>query len=360
MKDIQTQQNLIVVLGMHRSGTSAISRGLQVIGVELGNRLLPPAADNAKGFWEDLDIVAFNDELLKACDCSWHSIDAIQKADVESLCDNGYLIKAIELLRNKLSGHARFGFKDPRTAKLMPFWSKVFENVEYKVCYVLALRNPLSIVKSLASREHFDPEKSYLLWINHMLDSLHYINGQNCIVIDYDELMRNPETELSRLASWIGVALKPSELSLYCEDFLDERLRHSQFTNSDVEFDFHAPALAKEIHNFFCDVLKGGAGICDPSKSGQLTRWIGEFDRLRPINRLIDKQDRLLHDRYHVIANFHRLLAEREVQLSDLTAEVHGLTQKVQGLTEEVHGLTQQNGAILNSTSWRITRPLRV
>lgn len=58
----QTKNNkLIVVLGMHRSGTSAISAGMQVLGVEFGDRLLPPVkGDNDKGYWEDIDLCALN------------------------------------------------------------------------------------------------------------------------------------------------------------------------------------------------------------------------------------------------------------------------------------------------------------
>ena len=61
----QSNGRLIVVLGMHRSGTSAITRGLQVMGVELGDRMMPPVeGNNSKGFWEDLDLYALNIEIL--------------------------------------------------------------------------------------------------------------------------------------------------------------------------------------------------------------------------------------------------------------------------------------------------------
>lgn len=64
MKDKNNQ--LIVVLGMHRSGTSAITRGLQVLGVELGDQLMPGAVgDNEKGYWEDSDPNAWKIELLQ-------------------------------------------------------------------------------------------------------------------------------------------------------------------------------------------------------------------------------------------------------------------------------------------------------
>src|SRR5882724_9597278 len=58
-------QRLIVVLGMHRSGTSAMTRALQAMGVELGSRLMPPVeGENDKGFWEDLELNALNIEVL--------------------------------------------------------------------------------------------------------------------------------------------------------------------------------------------------------------------------------------------------------------------------------------------------------
>ncbi|PZR23698.1 MAG: sulfotransferase family protein, partial [Azospira oryzae] len=75
MKRVESQQKLVIVLGMHRSGTSAITRGLKVIGVELGDRLEPPAAGiNDKGYWEDMDLVALNVEMLDVCGRSWHSL----------------------------------------------------------------------------------------------------------------------------------------------------------------------------------------------------------------------------------------------------------------------------------------------
>jgi len=65
-------KKLIVVLGMHRSGTSAITRGLQVLGVSLGDRMIPPVEDNnPKGFWEDMDLNALNIEMLSALDSDW-------------------------------------------------------------------------------------------------------------------------------------------------------------------------------------------------------------------------------------------------------------------------------------------------
>lgn len=69
------KKEIVVVLGMHRSGTSAITRSLKVLGVDLGGRLLPAEAGiNDKGFWEDVDITAFNVDLLHALGHDWHTL----------------------------------------------------------------------------------------------------------------------------------------------------------------------------------------------------------------------------------------------------------------------------------------------
>jgi hypothetical protein len=57
-----TCKKIIVVLGMHRSGTSALTRGLSTLGVGLGDTLHPAGSDNPTGFWEDRDIIAFNNK----------------------------------------------------------------------------------------------------------------------------------------------------------------------------------------------------------------------------------------------------------------------------------------------------------
>ncbi|MBC7193997.1 MAG: glycosyl transferase, partial [Marinobacter sp.] len=150
-------KRLIVVLGMHRSGTSAITRGLQVLGVGLGDRLIPPMEGiNDKGFFEDIDLNALNNEILQALGSDWHYLSPIETSDVDALRKKGYFLRAVELLRQKVGDAPTFGFKDPRVAKLLPFWKDVFAHCKFDVGYILAVRHPLSVVKSLAKRDGFD------------------------------------------------------------------------------------------------------------------------------------------------------------------------------------------------------------
>ena len=105
----RSDKQLIVVVGMHRSGTSVVTHALEAMGVKLGNKLMPPSKDNNEtGFFEDLEIVTFNEEILNVCGKSWLSIEPIKQVDVDYLCDRGYLLRAVELLHNKLETNKCF------------------------------------------------------------------------------------------------------------------------------------------------------------------------------------------------------------------------------------------------------------
>ena len=91
----ESNDRLIVVLGMHRSGTSAITRALKVLGVELGDRLMPAAEDdNDTGYWEDVDFNALNIEMLCAVGKDWFYTSPVTQADLEILDKQGYFLKA--------------------------------------------------------------------------------------------------------------------------------------------------------------------------------------------------------------------------------------------------------------------------
>jgi hypothetical protein len=129
--------DLIVVLGMHRSGTSAITRGLEVMGVDLGQNLIKPDFDNIKGFWEDFDVIELNQKLLKQLDLDYDHISSVTDTQVQNLCESGFLLEASTLIREKITSGIPYGIKDPRITKLIPFWKKVFEHCELNVGYVM-------------------------------------------------------------------------------------------------------------------------------------------------------------------------------------------------------------------------------
>lgn len=358
MKRVESQQKLVIVLGMHRSGTSAITRGLKVIGVELGDRLEPPAAGiNDKGYWEDMDLVALNVEMLDVCGRSWHSLDPIQEADVEVLLDRGYILRAIELLRSKILENRSFGFKDPRTAKMLPFWAHVFEAGSFDVRYVLAVRNPLSVAKSLGKRDGFDQSKSYLLWAEHILTSLSNVGNWPVLVMDYDELMLKPDEQLGKLARWMGAEIDFKELESYREEFLDEQLRHSRFSASDVYSDMAAPGLVHDIHRHLDNIAKGLASVDDLRQSGVLENWLLEFNRMRPVLKMVDRLHGRLQEKEKKISHAGNEVVERERMIAEKDQQI---LEKDQLLIENDHRILQKDHQIVDAGSQLLDRDRKI
>ncbi|NKN32746.1 rhamnan synthesis F family protein [Marichromatium bheemlicum] len=290
-------KKIVVVLGMHRSGTSAITRGLETMRVALGDNLLPTAADNSKGFWEDLDIIQLNDEMLQAIGQEWHSLRPLQTSDLERLREQGFVTRARQLLISKTEACQCFGFKDPRTAKLLPIWSEVLDTPAFEARYIVALRNPISVVASLVRRDGFDEEKSYLLWVVHVLTILGHANRYPAIAVDYDSLLQEPRQQLARVADWLGEPIDTLELELYCQEFLETGLRHyhvDQFTPLPET----ALPLAQEVHARLNAVITGEDTLDELMNSAALMQWQTNLDKLDDTLRLLDRLYQRIQDQH--------------------------------------------------------------
>ncbi|MBI2311653.1 MAG: hypothetical protein HYU77_04025 [Betaproteobacteria bacterium] len=242
-------QRVIVVLGMHRSGTSAVTRGLQALGIELGDNLIPTAPqENAKGYFEDWDITELNKEVLQAVGLEWSSVGLVPDDKWQGEPLRPLRLKAVETLRRRFGGNRLWGFKDPRTCRVLPFWQGVFEHLGLDDAYVIAVRNPLSVARSLATRDGFAPERSYLLWLEHLVDAITYTRGKPRVVVDYDELIGDPDAQLRRIGRALDLPCDgagEAGLAEYTEEFLDSALRHSAFFSGDLNLDPNAFELAR-------------------------------------------------------------------------------------------------------------------
>jgi hypothetical protein len=232
-------KNVLVILGMARSGTSAIARGVKALGVDLGEKLTPPSERwNPKGFWEDNDIVyKINRGVLYALDNEWMSTSLIEKVKQNSGALSDLKNSAVALVKQRMSAIQYWGFKDPRTAKLLPFWQSVFSTLNIKDNYVIALRNPLASASSYQSLSGCDIEEALLLWLMHLVPAIDETHGKNRVVVSYDLLMQDPHLQLNRIK--IGLDLPDlsdaSEIDAYANEFLDKSLHHFEYSYNDMK-----------------------------------------------------------------------------------------------------------------------------
>jgi hypothetical protein len=320
----QGKKRIIVVLGMHRSGTSAITRGLQAVGVELGDRLMPGGETNPKGFSEDQDICQLNRELLHELGSNWHHLSPISLGEMDTHQKNPYFFRALELLLQKSRGRGIFGFKDPRTIKLFPFWKKVALQCHLDISCILAIRHPLSVSQSLTKRDGFDAEKNYFLWLGHIVESLSGSTGLKRVLVDYDKLMLSPELELNRIAEKLDLKINQIELETYTSEFLDKALRHTTYCLDDLSLDDACPPIVREIYTTLLEIASDKADLESPALQNQIESWMNEYERLKPILALVDKA------------------SARVIEGAKQNAE---LRSRIEDLYA--------------STSWQLTRPIR-
>ncbi|MEO8991940.1 MAG: hypothetical protein ABI284_06895 [Nitrosospira sp.] len=237
-------KSIIVVLGMHRSGTSAVTRGLMVLGVELGNHLMAPAPDNERGYFEDIDVNAINVDLYRSLERrqDWHDLSPVSRSELLGKKNNPLRLRAIALLRSRLETTDCFGIKDPRLCRMLPFWQGVFEYLQLNVSYVIAVRNPISVAKSLGKRDNLSPKHCYYLWLDHILPSVLLTQGATRVLVDYDLLLADPPKQIRKIATNLGLIrrLNPARLIDFSQTFLDNRLRH---TNFEPEHVFQEPLV---------------------------------------------------------------------------------------------------------------------
>ncbi len=197
----------------------------------LGDNLIAPLPDNnEKGFFEDAEVNALDEELLHAIGHSWHSV-ALAADELASPALDSFAERAGRLLDQRLASATRFGIKDPRMCRLLPFWQRVFATRRVEVDYLIACRNPLEVSSSLARRDRFLPDKCHCLWLEHQWAALVYTAGSRRLVVDYGNLMRDADRELSRVAARFGLDFDPDspQAREYREGFLDASLHHARF-----------------------------------------------------------------------------------------------------------------------------------
>lgn len=246
------QKTIIIVLGMHRCGTSSITRALKVLGVSLGSRLMPPAGDNnSKGFFEDIDFNEINIEILRILGHEWHSLTPVNRSEFSNSQLAPLKLRAVEMVREKMEALDLFAVKDPRMARTMPFWEDVFHHLSYEYKFVVATRNPANAARSLARRDNFDLVKGYLLWQEHMTLSLMYSSHKPRVIVDYDNLMQNAPKEIARIAKALDLVFDAESpaLKLFYDEFLASSLTHHALTRSDLVLDPELPSQTLELSN---------------------------------------------------------------------------------------------------------------
>lgn len=220
------QARCILVLGMHRSGTSALAGVLTHLGATQPNTLMEPHASNPKGFFESVRVRDFNDALLAAAGSNWKDWRPIPQDWFSSAEAQALQEAACAVLDDEYGTSKLFALKDPRICRLLPFWRTVLEKRGTTLLPLLTHRNPKEVAGSLADRYNFHPSFTHLLWLRHLLAAEAASRGLKRHFTSYDLLLNDVAAETKKIARSFDLPLPDDQAVHEMGDFLSSDLRN--------------------------------------------------------------------------------------------------------------------------------------
>jgi hypothetical protein len=235
---------MMLVLGMHRGGTSAVSCSLRVFGANHGENLVGGLSSNPYGHWEDLDVLRHNEHMLNLLDTRWDAISPLDEYGVRILEQQGFVESSAALLRRKIASNGFYALKEPRLTKLLPLWHKVFQSMDLQPYTLVVCRNPASVAASLNKRDGMNHRHGYRLWASYMLECFHFARESTHALVNYDAFLENPERKLRAIADFFRLPVIAAEYEMIVSNFLDAGLRHTVF---DVAYLYEDKACPREV-----------------------------------------------------------------------------------------------------------------
>jgi hypothetical protein len=222
----------VCIAGMHRSGTSMLTSLLQACGLNLGPKkdLLPPAPENPEGFWESRSFLRINEHILRARDANWDDPPQSDVAGWENDPRLEPLHKQAHKLIRSFRGREPWGWKDPRNCLTLPFWQKALPSLKVLIC----VRNPLAVADSLWQRNRFSSAASLDLWLTYNQRVMAAAPIGDRLVTHCESYFVDPESELRRLLTWLGIPTSKDQVESACRRF-NPSLMHHRMTVDDLE-----------------------------------------------------------------------------------------------------------------------------
>jgi len=221
----------IIVLGMHRSGTSAVTRVVNLLGADLGQRLMPPMPDsNEKGFWENLDAVDLDERVLTGIGRSWHDVRHMPAGWLQSASATEARAAIKSLVETEFAAAPLWAVKDPRMCRLMPLWLPVLDDCGVGPHILFVVRHPLEVAASLHARDGWPHTRSLLLWLQHVLEAERATRGCRRVIVSYDQLLRDWSHAMGLVAQGLHLTWpRPlDDARAEIDAFLDVGARHHE------------------------------------------------------------------------------------------------------------------------------------
>tara|TARA_R100000935_G_scaffold49182_1_gene74297 strand:+ start:8369 stop:9805 length:1437 start_codon:yes stop_codon:yes gene_type:complete len=182
----------VIVLGMHRSGTSSLAGMLDGLGCRGPATPMQASETNAAGYFESLPVFRLNDAILTALGSRWDDWHSLRPDVHLSPRLAEFHDQARAVIEAEYGDGSLIYIKDPRISMLLPFWREVLDAAGYRCVYLHTHRSPAEIAASLQRRDDIDPGLSLLIWLSQVLQAERHSRGKVRHFTSYEALLRDP------------------------------------------------------------------------------------------------------------------------------------------------------------------------
>jgi hypothetical protein len=273
--DSAGRRQAVLVSGMHRSGTSVMTRLISLLGAELPGRLIEGRPhDNARGFFEGKAFVDLDDDTLGRLGSWWGGWQSVDPADL--LRRRRLIERAASLVDDEFGGADLVVIKDPRMSRLLPLWQQVLGDAGFRCVHVVAVRAPEAVAASLARRNHLGDRAVVLSWLAHSLDAELFTRDEPRVFLSFERLLDDWRREAARMSDALGLewAHRPEDVADAVEEFVESGLVHG----ADPEAPTGAVGAVAPVY----DVLRRwAADDVRPGDAALLDEWRAALDPVR-------------------------------------------------------------------------------
>jgi hypothetical protein len=255
----QSGRQAILVLGMHRSGTSAVTRVVNLLGAAAPRTLVPADAGNPRGYWESERFYSLHDQMLEAAGSCWYDWQAVNPDWFKTQAANEFKEKIKAAIVSEYHAEPLIVLKDPRICRFLPYYLEILAELEIKPFALHVLRNPLGVAHSLERRDGLPRRTSMLLWLRHVLEAEFHSRQLPRSFMLYEDLLADRQTASGRLANTVGIQWphRPEEVATEIDEFISSELRHDRSSFEDLRASADVVSWLNQAFDVFIDLAKG-------------------------------------------------------------------------------------------------------
>jgi hypothetical protein len=305
-------RSCILIAGMHRSGTSALSRVLNLVGCTHPQNLVEANYANASGYWESERLSLFNDDILKAAGSSWDDWANYAPDWIDSPMMGTFARQATKLYSEEFGDADLTVFKDPRLCRLLPFWLPILQSEKIDPYVILPIRNPNEVAASLTKRNGLDHYYGHLFWLRHILDGEIGSRGLKRAFVTYNDLMESYSIVLTTTEQNLGIKWprRSARTSEEIEAYLSEKLRHERASDKAILSDASTLDWLRQTYEIMLRWAEKGEDAADYAT---LDTILVEFnDAAKRFGRLVFRGKNALAELIEV----NKVVIERDQQLA--------------------------------------------